>query len=422
MAVVKNGDNVEGAEFYCWQHRDQAVSRDDDVIGERDAERGGRRKEVLELRKQGSIDTMVQKLGLEDEKAEKKNRVPRPPRRTETKDFAQASLGAQTDDKPARRRPAQKKKPGFWASLCCMSGGADDDYVEIVRRKQRVQSSPPAPLMSSRPSPVTRPQGTRRQSHASVPVRRPISGDLPLRPKPPSRSPSNPETSSLLSLLPPNLPPTTTSALLAELVKPISLHDEEGYIYIFWLIPQSNQTPDEATARSLLSPPQPEVGRRRVSDVMSEYSVPRGSSTRSPSEPGRKTIMLKIGRANNVTRRMNEWQRQCGYSLTLIRWYPHIPSSARNSPHPSPTNSRRPSAARLSDAGLVKKVPYVKRVERLIHLELQDQRVKKEECEVCGKEHREWFAVKASADGVKAVDEVVRRWVEWAEREAEKGG
>jgi len=32
-----------------------------------------------------------------------------------------------------------------------------------------------------------------------------------------------------------------------------------------------------------------------------------------------------------------------------------------------------------------------------------------------GKEHREWFDVEASGEGVRVVDGVVRRWVGWAE-------
>jgi hypothetical protein len=141
---------------------------------------------------------------------------------------------------------------------------------------------------------------------------------------------------------------------------------------------------------------------------------------------GKQTIMLKIGRANNVTRRMNEWQRQCGYALNLVRWYPYIPSPGTPSPNPSPARdhgsslypdlSRPPASQRQSD--VVRKVPYVKRVERLIHLELQEQRVKRE-CEACGKEHREWFEVEASQAGVKAVDDCVKRWVGWAERLAD---
>jgi hypothetical protein len=63
----------------------------------------------------------------------------------------------------------------------------------------------------------------------------------------------------------------------------------------------------------------------------------------------------------------------------------------------------------------VRKVPHAHRVERLIHIELAEQRVMKK-CDSCGSNHREWFEVEASREGVKRVDEVVKRWVDWAER------
>ena len=63
-------------------------------------------------------------------------------------------------------------------------------------------------------------------------------------------------------------------------------------------------------------------------------------------------------------------------------------------------------------------MPHAHRVERLIHLELADKRVT-HNCEACGKEHREWFEVEASREGVRGVDEVVRRWVAWAEERRE---
>ena len=69
---------------------------------------------------------------------------------------------------------------------------------------------------------------------------------------------------------------------------------------------------------------------------------------------------------------------------------------------------------------MVRKVPCVKRVERLIHLELADMQAKKQ-CTACGKEHREWFEIGASQAGVKAVDECVRRWVGWAESQEAAG-
>lgn len=58
-------------------------------------------------------------------------------------------------------------------------------------------------------------------------------------------------------------------------------------------------------------------------------------------------------------------------------------------------------------------------MERLIHIELAAKRVVKK-CEACGKDHREWFEVEASREGVRGVDEVVRRWVGWAEAKDEE--
>ena len=131
---------------------------------------------------------------------------------------------------------------------------------------------------------------------------------------------------------------------------------------------------------------------------MTEFSFDGGDTASSKNK-----IMLKIGRANNVTRRMSEWQRQCGYALTLVRWYPYVP-----------TPSLYPDLQPRKESVGVRKTPCVKRVERLIHLELASKQVKRQ-CESCGREHREWFEVEASRAGVGGVDEVVRRWVGWAE-------
>lgn len=59
-------------------------------------------------------------------------------------------------------------------------------------------------------------------------------------------------------------------------------------------------------------------------------------------------------------------------------------------------------------------MPHAHKVERLIHIELAERRVKRS-CQACGKEHREWFEVDGTREGVRGVDEVVRRWVGWAE-------
>ncbi|KAK6436143.1 hypothetical protein LTR95_007666 [Oleoguttula sp. CCFEE 5521] len=337
--------------------------------------------------------------------------------------------------KPERRSDEHiarsRKKSSFWSTLCCMGGSGDnDDYVEIVRHKRRTgessrpDASPPrgvsrpasAPKSSPRPSDSSRP---------SLTTRRPASNP-PARPPPRQNPPTDSQTTSLLALIPKDLSPQTTSALLTELSKPPNPLDEEGYIYIFWLTPSSAVSPPDNMARDLLSTTARSSPGRRISDVLSAYSDTGDTPT------AEKTILLKIGRANNIHRRMTEWQRQCGYALTLLRWYPYVPSSSHpSSPaaSPPPSASRnppnrqapqpqlypdlsRPSPRRGSSA--VRKVPQVKKVERLVHLELADRQVK-QKCTVCGRDHKEWFSIAATEKGVRGVDEVVRRWVNWAE-------
>ncbi|KAF1966505.1 DUF1766-domain-containing protein [Bimuria novae-zelandiae CBS 107.79] len=404
-SVISDDDDDEetgAAAFFCWQHKDQA----EHLMAANATGPNRQDTQIYPLRERNSIDTLVARLGVldvgEPEPAPQRRRrqsrtegsagrpqkrINRPP----TWDQVQGPLMSVPSDVMAERRRRtsqrpevrpQRKKQSFWASLCC--GSADDDYVEVLAR----------PLnKSSRPS----------------------------------------ETSMLLSYIPSTASPQTASALLVELSKPISEKDEEGYIYIFWLTPESLGPAPSSTASTLLAPPtRPEQGRR-TSDVLRQYSVkqpqrPRPDTTRSRSGNAatgtdeKNTILLKIGRANNVTRRMHEWTRQCGYSLSLVRYYPYVPSTPSPSPQASPAHSRRPSYNTQRPSGSVadgvRKVPHAHRVERLIHIELASQRVMKK-CEVCGKEHREWFEVDATKEGLKGVDKVVKRWVEWAERREE---
>ncbi|KAK5109438.1 hypothetical protein LTR62_006997 [Meristemomyces frigidus] len=415
VAIVQEDGEDQEADFYCWQHKDQAIAKVEDVRRQGRGERPSRRStELFHLKEKSSIDTMVVRLGLDptadrEGRRTKPTRNPRPPRATDAQDYASrpARLTAQTasyayndSDPPPRRKV---KKTGFWAPLCCVVS-EQDDYVEVVRHKKRDERNRPVGAPSPQP-PLTASMPDRTSEHS-----------LPRRPAAQPRSSSNAHTTHLLSLIPQHLSPQTTSALLMELIKPINPHDEEGYIYVFWLTPQSKAAPTEDTARSLLSPGHSSRARR-VSDVMSEFSFD-GSE---PEKRGEKSIMLKIGRANNVTRRMNEWQRQCGYALNLVRWYPYVSSS----PQPSPRREAPPlypSLGQLTPESRgqgdgVRKVRCVKRVERLIQLELQDQQVKRQ-CGACGKEHREWFEVEASQAGIRGVDGCVRRWIEWAERQS----
>lgn len=115
-------------------------------------------------------------------------------------------------------------------------------------------------------------------------------------------------------------------------------------------------------------------------------------------------MLLKIGRAQNVQRRLNQWTRQCGYNLSLIRYYPYHPTL---------------SSASVNVPRTPRKVANAHKVERLIHIELNSKRAQGSgKCGECGREHREWFQVEATKDGIKAIDEVIRRWVDWGEKAA----
>lgn len=486
LAVVSipnssDDDAAGAAAYFCWQHKDQA-----DKLAAASASslrRVDEETQILPLQEKTSIDSLVHRLGVLEvdenspskgkSKAERRrNRqtgVPHPRRRPPTWENVPGPLLSVPTDmmssgavhvqgKPSRPRPskAKDKQTSFWRSLFC--GRADDDYVEVVRHRRRAdgqsgymmtgatqQSGHPSSssLQNNRPLRPNEPN-----SHASycpsIPVT-PQNNRVPAR-KPlgekPALSLNKPvsKTSNLMSLIPKTVSPQTASALLAELSKPISAHDEAGYIYIFWLTDEHVAPPPARAASTLLSP-HPQVPRgRRPSDVLSEYSWraldDSVNSHASKTTPEKKTILLKIGRANNIQRRMNEWTRQCGYALSLVRWYPYVSSSPSASQQTTPTSSRRPSLQSphssassnthsapqrpplqpsSSSGNQVRKVPHAHRVERLIHLELGDRRVKRR-CDACGKEHREWFEVEASRKGIMEMDDVVRRWVDWAEQ------
>ena len=322
---------------FCWQHRDQYAHASPPTLPQGT------------IRERTSVDSLADRLGLLGVERRKQSRK-------HVSDPEKGKTGCRDSALP---RPKPAKPQSSLALLCCIG---EVDHARASRPvKPRIQSSVPK---SGIPSETLQ------------------------RPKI-SRGPSS---SELLSLIPSSVSPQTTALLLTELAKPVSEFDEEGYIYMFWLTPESlPSTPPSEAAPSLLSPPQT---NRRTSDVLDSFA-----STSSD----KKTILLKIGRTQNVQRRLNQWSRQCGYNLSLIRYYPYHPSL-------SSTSVDTPRTPR--------KVPNVHKVERLIHLELASKRAQGSgKCGACGKEHREWFEVEARRKSVKVIDEVVRRWVDWGERQ-----
>jgi len=431
LAVLPSEDGHEGAAaFFCFQHKDQAVSlTNGDGVGE---------TTLHTLNERTSIDTLVDRLGfvdIKDDGSQKKRRHGRGKRQQPSRPVKRDTLPRKWQDvqgpllalpqegeKPSRRdaRRQKRKPPSFLSMLCCMSSPHEDAYASLAPKPR-----PHTEKQTAASSPTT--AKIPRHPHHSPSQRTPLSNKDPNRPSLPRDPPS--QTQNLLSLIPKSLSPQTTSALLSELAKPVSEHDEEGYIYIFWLTPNNTPSPDTTAISSLLTDPSKAGPRgRKASDI------PAGNG----GDGAKEKILLKIGRASNVQRRMNEWTRQCGYALTLVRYYPYIPTSTSPAPSPLPSPSSKPhrppptaspnspsprspirqhplSPGPSPAQPVVRKVPHAHKIERLIHLELGDRRVRPG-CKACGREHREWFEVEGSREGVRSVDEVVRRWVGWGER------
>lgn len=430
-------DDPTNENLYCWQHKAQAS------LSARSSP-GPRRPSAGPIEERTSLDTLVDRLGLLELEQTKPTRKPKP----------KPGPGPASQNETFTSRPQQqpqslkmtRPKPKHTVSFCfCFTIPVDEAPAQPTRPK-------PRPLQPTTSASIS--------AQHSRPTRPPASSARPSTPTAAGQAPHHTPTGRILSLIPPTLPPAVASALLAELAKPISDFDEPGYIYMFWLTPETaTEAPSESAARSLLVPPDRDRamrrGERRPSDVLAAFATAdasgsgrRASTTggsRSDGAEQRKTILLKIGRATNVQRRLNEWTRQCGYNLSLIRFYPYIPSSAAPSPSPSPNTS--PSHSRQSvpqhskhrkhhhehqhsgssqvslDQQLPRKMPHSHKVERLIHLELTGLGLRvagregcdSTKCNACGKEHREWFEVEASRAAVRRVDEVIRRWVDWDE-------
>lgn len=422
--LPRDQNHYEGAAaFFCWQHKEQAH-----VLG--DGEEVGRKANIVRLETRTSLDTLVDRLGIldinEDESRQKKKngRQQKRPAKKETlpqrwQDMPGGLIAVSgkesSAEKPQRRSyhaPSDREEFNFLLSfLCCVRSAEEESTSPPAIRRQSKDSTynrtqtATLPQRSQPSSPLSSVPTERRQAHMTP--KKSSNYALTTNPTTPPTRPSfsrdaSSHTQTFLSLIPKALSPEITSALLAELAKPISPYDEEGFIYMFWLTPSESPAPtSDATSSLLGATSRPHPHGRRTSELVRQYAP-------SPSA-GKTSILLKIGRASNVQRRMNEWSRQCNYNLSLIRYYPYVSSP----PHPPPSSSRAPTTPPSPPADTPVKVPHAHKVERLIHLELADMRVR-QGCDACGREHREWFEVEGSRQGVGAVDAVVRRWLAWS--------
>jgi T5orf172 domain len=399
------GQDSDGSELYCWQHKEQAQKREIvrparrtsiDTLIERFGGLGVEGGERVEIRE---IEPKRRPLNSGNEAKHEKSNPPGAGRRPHPKHTIFSCFQiVRTDDLPAPRpvRNLAVKREGK------IPRAVSHVPSRVQAPVERLNSSPRSEVVPHPPAPTT-------------PVRRPPSSRQSISPyntpTQPSlqRTPASFTMTSLLELLPSHLSQQAQAELFTELAKPISETDKQGYIYIFWATPSGPSTsPPPLEIASALLPSSNKPGQdRRMNDAIraaqGRYTVQSGSRTSSG------VLRLKIGETSNVQRRLNQW-RQCSHNLTVVRYYPYSPSS------PSASPARTVGATSPSAPG--RKTPHVHRVERLIHLELADRRIRgMGPCGECGRRHREWFEFEAKMEDLRVVDECVRKWVGWAERQ-----
>ena len=418
LAVLQVDNEHDLAAYYCWQHKDQAQG----------LAATNQQTKLVTVQERSSLDTLVDRIGVinldddaEPQRQRKRRRVHRqenglkkrdtlPPGWQQLQTPVMSVRPTNTVVNTGHRERVGRSNTKA-SVFCCLRAYESDDDQPAGRPSRLDTTRPtlattnlPMQTLSSGHNPIEQPPAP--SLHPPSPQSAMLYPTLPalatttarFGPGPPH--PAN-QTQHFLSLIPKTLAPGTTSLLLAELSKPISTADESGYIYIFWLTPDSDSSkPDDETASSLMDddPIVPTDRSRQTSEALQRYASQRRPSHTLSSAPhspqSKRTIMLKIGRAANVHRRLNQWTKQCNQNITLIRYYPYTPSSTVPPRH----------------------MPHVHRVERLIHIEMAEKRVQQGLCAECGREHREWFEVEASRNGLRAVDECVKRWVGWGER------
>ncbi|KAG9502816.1 hypothetical protein J7337_005650 [Fusarium musae] len=92
---------------------------------------------------------------------------------------------------------------------------------------------------------------------------------------------------------------------------------------------------------------------------------------------------IKIGYSQDVSKRMRDWKKQCGYEAKVLGEFP--------AEH------------------------YVK-VERIVHAQLWNQRKREKACPACNVRHEEWFKVEAMT-----ASKIIALWTGWMRREPYDG-
>ncbi|CUS11392.1 unnamed protein product [Tuber aestivum] len=442
IIAVFSGQKV----FFCEQHKDQSQN-----IALRHTASFARRRELLG---RGSMDTLIEQVELLVASGKPGEATTTTTVASRTKKVGPGGdpfvhppkfAGVPRPPTSHRREERTQKKQSFWSKLCCWvhedpredsypgarkeEAGLHEAAAGIVgndssekRGKTHRRGKSDTRVVDFEPTPPTPPlplmypdlsalasQDKRNTSAAATP--RPATAGGRRNKGTQNRTagcdsdirPGNP-------LIPPTLTEKTAQRIEQELAKPFSEKDEPGYIYVFWLS-DSPISPQPTPATTPNGTPKKSGGRshqRSASDALQKMVEDAENAQQG------QRILLKIGRANNVQRRLHEWSTQCGYNLSLIRFYPHISASS-----PGPTTPKK-ATTKVLNKEIGKKVPNSHRIEQLIHLELGDNPENRPEikCDVCKRTHKEWFSVPATRAGLEGVDEVVKKWIEYGEKSA----
>ncbi|KAG0297573.1 hypothetical protein BGZ98_000564 [Dissophora globulifera] len=164
----------------------------------------------------------------------------------------------------------------------------------------------------------------------------------------------------LSSWVNPNLPDYVQVKLRKAMERPVSETDKPGYIYAYQLV-ETRHTPTHT--------------------------------------------LFKVGRTDNVYRRMSEWSDKCGSPPRLIEVFPEQGSLA-----PRDENDLSETATKIADDSEVTglRCRYSHRVERLIHIELKPLHDKDHIC-ACKTNHREWFKV-PNQPGLSESQQMKQAW------------
>lgn len=273
--------------------------------------------------------------------------------------------------------------------------------------------------------PSSKPPNSLPHSMISPPLQPPIAQPFP--PSPPDSSSSNsppPELQSRVS--PPIAKPQHNIISHVPRINPNQPHKTgvQRSWETMW-VPGIDGLGAHIICREWLSPSLSAIGRQKLLSCMraplSIGEEPGYIYVYKVSETAAE-VFYKVGRTQNLTRRLYQWSRSCPYTPLLVEFFPSPPQGLLKRTNSSSSLSSlfrkeggTGSGTSPSGANSIVRCAVTHRIERLIHLELEDRfgrvDISRGGCQ-CGKFHKEWFRGGKGQDGGWAeVRDVIVRWV-----------